>query len=240
MFNEAFNELQLYSKSLLFANFSGLQADCAGRSAVEAVLCLLGYAGNGIGDDGAKAIGSALAPRQNPDGSWVFNEAMEGLELYGKPEILSNFHSLAFLSGRPQFLIGLYLAMSNLALRCELQLSLVLFSAMQCDCICDLYQPHSLPVHCVWYADNTIGNNGAEAIGDALAPRQNPDGSWVFNGALNYLNLGSKIPILAFFPRAAFEICKLLFHAAPSTRSGVLYCLSLQVSSMTKPLLFCV
>ena len=37
------------------------------------------------------------------------------------------------------------------------------------------------------HAVNQIGDEGAEAIGEALAPRQNPDGSWVFNGALNYL-----------------------------------------------------
>ena len=47
-------------------------------------------------------------------------------------------------------------------------------------------------------ADNKIGNKGAKAIGDALAPRQNPDGSWVYNEGLTALYLYSKSHPLRF------------------------------------------
>ena len=39
-------------------------------------------------------------------------------------------------------------------------------------------------------ADNNIGDEGAEALGAALEPKQNPDGTWVFNTALSTLELG--------------------------------------------------
>ena len=41
-------------------------------------------------------------------------------------------------------------------------------------------------------ADNGIGADGAKALADALAPRQDANGNWHFNGALNNLNLYSK------------------------------------------------
>ena len=37
-------------------------------------------AGN-IGDEGAVALGAALQPKQNPDGTWVFNKALSTLSL---------------------------------------------------------------------------------------------------------------------------------------------------------------
>ena len=38
---------------------------------------------------------------------------------------------------------------------------------------------------------NNIGDAGAVALGAALEPKQNPDGTWVFNPALSTLNLWS-------------------------------------------------
>ena len=38
-------------------------------------------------------------------------------------------------------------------------------------------------------SDNSIGDDGAEALGAALEPKQNPDGTWVFNTALSTLYL---------------------------------------------------
>ena len=40
-------------------------------------------AGNFIGDEGAVALGAALEPKQNPDGTWVFNTALIALLLGG-------------------------------------------------------------------------------------------------------------------------------------------------------------
>ena len=37
---------------------------------------------------------------------------------------------------------------------------------------------------------NEIGAAGAKALADALAPRQNPDGTWTHNNALLFLDLG--------------------------------------------------
>ena len=39
-------------------------------------------------------------------------------------------------------------------------------------------------------ADTKIGAEGAKALADALAPRQNPDGTWTHNNALTDLGLG--------------------------------------------------
>ena len=44
-----------------------------------------GAAGNEIGDEGAKALADALAPRQNPDGTWTHNNALSTLNLTGAP-----------------------------------------------------------------------------------------------------------------------------------------------------------
>ena len=43
-----------------------------------------GAADNSIGDEGAKALASALEPRKNPDGSWAFNGALAELNLKGE------------------------------------------------------------------------------------------------------------------------------------------------------------
>ena len=43
-----------------------------------------GAAGNIIGDEGAKALASALEPRKNPDGTWAFNQALKELNLYSE------------------------------------------------------------------------------------------------------------------------------------------------------------
>ena len=55
-------------------------------------LCLLhvaaaasGAEGNGIGAEGAKALADALAPRQNPDGTWTHNNALSYLILFSAP-----------------------------------------------------------------------------------------------------------------------------------------------------------
>ena len=44
-----------------------------------------GAAGNMIGDEGAEALAGALAPRQNPDGTWTHNNALSTLDLRGAP-----------------------------------------------------------------------------------------------------------------------------------------------------------
>ena len=38
---------------------------------------------NGVGNDGAVALGAALGPKQNPDGTWVLNTALSTLFLKG-------------------------------------------------------------------------------------------------------------------------------------------------------------
>jgi hypothetical protein len=40
-------------------------------------------AGQGIGEIGSKALAGSLAPQQDADGRWVFNGAMERLNLSG-------------------------------------------------------------------------------------------------------------------------------------------------------------
>ena len=41
-----------------------------------------GAADNEIGDEGVKALADALAPKQNPDGTWTYNNALKSLDLY--------------------------------------------------------------------------------------------------------------------------------------------------------------
>ena len=107
-------------------------------------------AGNAIGDEGARTLAETLAPRQNPDEQWVFNGALNTLDL-----------------------------------GCELTATKPL------ACVaCGWSSLHS-PCPC---ADNEIGPEGARALTEALAPQQNPDGQWVFNGALNTLKLGGEYP----------------------------------------------
>ena len=43
-----------------------------------------GSAVNKIGAEGAKALASALEPRNNPDGTWAFNGALKMLSLLGE------------------------------------------------------------------------------------------------------------------------------------------------------------
>ena len=106
---------------------------------------------NDIGDGGAKAIGSALAPRQNPDGTWIFNGALNRLGL----------NSASPVARHPP-----------------------------AACLLLVVQHGSPWCHCA--ADNEIGADGAKALADALAPRQDADGKWHFNGALKELYLYSK------------------------------------------------
>ena len=49
-------------------------------------------------------------------------------------------------------------------------------------------------------AGNRIGDEGAEALGAALEPKQNPNGTWVFNTAMTTLGLGSAGPDSPLFP----------------------------------------
>ena len=44
-----------------------------------------GAAANEIRAEGAKALAGALAPRQNPDGTWTHNNALSTLYLWGAP-----------------------------------------------------------------------------------------------------------------------------------------------------------
>ena len=48
-----------------------------------------GSADNDIGAEGAKALASALEPRENPDGTWASNGALKGLNLWS--EAFSHF-----------------------------------------------------------------------------------------------------------------------------------------------------
>ena len=55
------------------------------------------FAGKGWGDEEAALVAAALAPRLNPDGTWIFNGALNRLELSSKFHIFS-FHSGVFWS----------------------------------------------------------------------------------------------------------------------------------------------
>ena len=46
-----------------------------------------GAEGNEIRAEGAKALAGALAPRQNPDGTWTHNNALSTLYLWGAPSL---------------------------------------------------------------------------------------------------------------------------------------------------------
>ena len=185
------------------------------------MLCVCN-ADNRIGDKGAKAIGDALAPRQNPDGSWVFNGALKTLGLDGASPLARHppasclllvvQHGSPWPRGAPGNGIGadgakaladalaprqeangkwqFNGALNTLDLHCKFVLPL------RCPEHAFVYVPTNqfLTVPCVWDADNKIGDGGAKAIGGALAPRQNPDGTWIFNGALNRLNLPGASP----------------------------------------------
>ena len=125
-------------------------------------LCALPAAAvNDIGDEGAVALGAALEPKQNPDGTWVFNTAMSDLYLNCAgpyPPLIPKVDPL-----------------------CGKSASLTLPG--------DLC---ALPAA----AANDFGDEGAEALGAALEPKQNPDGTWVFNTALSTLSLYSAGPFL--------------------------------------------
>ena len=47
----------------------------------ESLLLLRTAAVNSIQDEGAKAVAAALEPRENPDGTWAFNPALQTLDL---------------------------------------------------------------------------------------------------------------------------------------------------------------
>lgn len=49
---------------------------------------VLGLSGQHIGDTGAQALAVPLEPRQKSDGHWVYNGAMEDLDLSGGGVIL--------------------------------------------------------------------------------------------------------------------------------------------------------
>ena len=143
-------------------------------------------ADNKIGNKGAKAIGDALAPRQNPDGSWVSNAGLTSLH------INSEFHTFSCCH-----VFVVFVSCGSLPRDGALH-ALSLYSGCTVSAVCIL---HSLQLwfpasatDCVLFchAANQVGDWGAQAIGDALAPRQNPDGSWVFNEALETLQLYSK------------------------------------------------
>ena len=52
------------------------------------------------------------------------------------------------------------------------------------------------------FAGKLWGDEQATLVAAALAPRLNPDGTWIFNGALDYINLRSKS-----LPPTAVEVC---------------------------------
>ena len=108
-----------------------------------------GCADNKIRDEGAKAIASALEPRKNPNGTWAFNGALEGLNLWSEAFCPSPCCSL--------------------------------LPFCRCSMMTDNATPGS--------AENNIGAEGAKALASALEPRENPDGTWAFNGALEKLYL---------------------------------------------------
>ena len=83
----------------------------------------------------------------------------------------------------------------------------------------------------LWLADTGIGAEGAKAIAAALEPRQNPDQTWVFNGALQKLDLGGephRFPYITFrdLPCSFVPVLACL-HAMPiggSSRSKKCMC----------------
>ena len=120
--------------------------------------------GNCIGDKGAVAMGAALEPKQNPDGTWVFNTVLSTLSLWGAapaPPIIPMVDPL-----------------------CGKSASLTL--------------PGDLCAPAYTAADNDIGDEGAVALGAALEPKQNPDGTWVFNTALITLGLSCAGPCIPY------------------------------------------
>ena len=51
---------------------------CVRRANCDCPVCM---AGNNIGDEGVRAIGEAITPREQPDGTWAFNAALHHLNL---------------------------------------------------------------------------------------------------------------------------------------------------------------
>ena len=143
-----------------------------------------------IGDAGAEALGAALEPRQNPDGTWVFNTALSTLDLGGggpDPPLIP------ILRGKS----------ASLTLPGDL-----------CT------RPAA--------AENYIGADGAVALGAALEPKQNPDGTWVFNPALSTLNLRSAGPDPPLFP-IGDPLCR---KSASLTLTGNLCALPILLQTM--------
>ena len=102
------------------------------------------------------ALGAALEPKQNPNGTWVFNTALIALHLECAAPV------------PPTGVERLY----------------------HHECLTS----YGL---CFFAADNDIGDEGAVAQGAALEPKQDPDGTWVFNPALSTLDLTSAGPCIS-------------------------------------------
>ena len=80
-----------YTFSLQQVQLSSFASDCM---TVTCSFCLLHHVaaaavviaaavGNRLGPTGAKALADALAPRQNPDGTWIHNNTLSTLGLFG-------------------------------------------------------------------------------------------------------------------------------------------------------------
>ena len=73
-------------------------------------------------------------------------------------------------------------------------------------------------------ADNKIGAEGAKALADALAPRQNPDGTWTHNNALSTLNLFGAPSLPAHSPPPDLLVIPPLYPLPSAAPSRLLCC----------------
>eukprot|EP00873_Tetraselmis_striata_P044796 jgi/Tetstr1/465060/TSEL_009788.t1 len=123
-------------------------------------LQILNLDDNGIGDEGAKALAEALAPQQGSNGTWHCNQALQTLYLDGASTCQPFPPSPAACL-------------------------LVLIGEGQADDESDCGATTLLD----GAADNGVGDEGAKALAEALAPQQGRDGTWHCNLALQTLTL---------------------------------------------------
>ena len=165
---------------------------------------------NFIGAKGAKALSDALAPRQNPDGSWACNTALNALMLESNAIRDAGAQALAEAMAPREGPDGTWKqtnALSTLELKSEprdhvpfprpsplLVLSLGFLTEGAVVIIVLWSLAHF--GYCVLVASSAsvtkIGDVGATALADALAPRKNPDGTWSYSSTLTTLDLRSE------------------------------------------------
>eukprot|EP00873_Tetraselmis_striata_P042815 jgi/Tetstr1/463079/TSEL_008014.t1 len=181
----------------------GSGAWVVGRDALPASRVSL--AGQHIGDTGAQALAVPLEPRQKSDGHWVYNGAMEDLDLSGNSIGDEGAVALAgAIAPRPNAdgswgTGGLWAGGIGRGALASLNLQRNCVRDKGATALADALAPRQNPGDGCWVhhgawqrlclSENPLGPEGIHALASALSPRLNPDGRHAWNTSLTYLDV---------------------------------------------------